>query len=646
MRRSAAVVVQIILLTLPLLAGANNTPAPQISIDVSPKPVIQGEPFKLEFTVETQGQGEPNITLPRLGGFRIVKQYESHPSSFHFSFGFGQGATNIRKEQAIYTFILIADKAGNRTIDPVMVTLDGKRYKSAPYRIEVLENAGAPSSGGAPPSQGGAQAVEEDPNAPDQDTVIEEIEGAKVDPHLFVQTDVSKKEVYVGEMLTMTIYLYMARQISGYDIIREPGTEGFWGENLIPSDRRRLSTETVTVGGRRYDRAALRQLALFPIKPGEFTISPTVVELETGMGGFFFSNRKSVKRSSLPVKITVRDLPAENQPQGFNPANVGRYAFKATVDTKSVKVGEPVTLTLLVRGEGNLRNLALPTIEEIDGLKVYAPETEVDVRPQGLTITGWRKNKVLMIPKKAGTYTLPAIEWSFFNPDKGAYETLRSKPITLKVKQSGEQEEEAVVQQDQAAAPKAAVTKAGQDRLNRRLKSILSRAELRRPGDAHPVTSAWFLFLVLGLPLVYVGLLAASRTRRKLKENQLKNRSKHADGEALHKLSALRKEDEGRSTEDFFAELQRILLGFIENKLEDNRVHGDTMSELRERLLGRGFSEEHADSVVFETESCDFARFAAGSGGGSERKQAIERLEQLIRTLAKVKVSPKKKEKK
>jgi hypothetical protein len=643
MNRSVALIVPFLL--IPLSLGAKQTPAPRISIDVSPKPVIQGEPFKLEITVETEGEGEPNISLPRLGGFRILKQYESHPSSFHFSFGFGQGATNIRKEQAIYTFVLMADKPGKRNIDPVMVTLDGKRYKSNPYPIEIMSSQGGAPSGSAPQVVPGQPAGQPEPALPtdDQGKTVESLEGAKVDHNYFIQTAVSKKEAYVGEMLTMTIYIYMARHISNYDIIREPGTEGFWAENLIPSDRRHLSTEAVSINGRGYDRAAIRQLALFPIKPGAFTITPTVVELQSGMGGFFFSNRKTVKRSSLPVTVTVKDLPTENRPKEFNPANVGRYQFKASIDAKKVKVGEPITLTLTVSGKGNLRNIFLPEIEEIDGLKIYAPETEVEVQPQGLSITGVRKTKILMIPKKAGQYTLPALEWSYFDPEKEAYNTLTSKPIRIVVSENGEAAEETALS---ATASTKRVTKAGQDRLNRRLKSILSRSELRRPGDAHPVTSAWFLFLVIGVPLLYMGLFIASRTRRKLKEAQLKNRSKNADATALKNLQEIKKTEKSLSTEAFFAELQRTLLSFIENKIEDNRVHGDTMSELRERLMGRGFGEEHADMVVTETESCDFARFALGGSGNQERREAIERLESLVKILAKVKVTPRPKEKK
>lgn len=635
-----------ILLWLFLIPGAlhaQNAATPKISVSVDPQPLIEGEPFTLEITIHTSGKGEPDIQLPRLGGFRVIRRYESHPTSFRFSFGRG-GSSQIRQEQAVYTFVLIADKAGTYKLDPVMVTVDKKRYKGATYKLEVLKSAGA-SPGGS-----GISKVPSDPNQVDDDeaqqnlnnagTVIENLDGAKVSRDFFVQTAVSKKEAYVGEMLTMTIYLYMARGMSGYDIVREPGTEGFWGENLIPSTRRNLSIESVVVNGRGYDRAVLRQLALFPIKPGTLTISPTVVEVETNPG-IFFSRRKAVKRSSLPVQVEVLDLPAEGQPPDFNPANVGKYSFSASIDTRKVKVGEPVTLTLTVSGEGNLRNLVLPEVSEAPGLKVYAPETETDINPRNLNVVGTRTSRVLIIPKKAGQFVLPALKWSYFDPEKGAYETLTAEAVTLTV---GGTDTPEVARASSAGAP-AADVKVGQDRLNRRLRSIVSRSDLRRKADGHPLTRPWFLALVIGVPLIYLGLLIASRTRKTLEAAKLKNRSKNADGEALRKLGELRKKMKELSAEVFFGDLQRGLLLFLEMRLED-KVIGDTSVELRDRLVARGFSPEQAEKVTAEIESCDFARFARQGTGSSDREHVLAQMESLIRELSRVQVVPLKKEKK
>jgi hypothetical protein len=609
---------------------------PNISVNVDRQPIVQGEPFTLQISIESEGEGRPDIRLPRFSGLRILRQFESHPSSFHFSFGFGAQATNIRKETSNYSYVLVADKPGKYKIDQVVVTIGGQKFKGETYQIEVLSGQGSGGRSSAllpdPPASGSG--VDDAPSEPDDpQPEVTDLDGAKVDPDYFVQTAVSKKEVFEGEGLTMTIYLYMARQISNYDILREPGTEGFWGENLVPSNQRRLSSETVTVGGRMYDRVALRKMALFPIKPGKLTIAPTIVEIEV-QSGFFFSKRRAVKRASSPVTITVLELPAEQQPPGFSAANVGQFSFKAKVDTTKVKVGEPVTLTMTVRGEGNLRNLVLPELEEIDGLKIYAPETEVEVAPRGESIVGSSASRVLMIPKEAGTYTIPKIDWSYFDPVAKTYKTLSSKPYQLTVTSSGEKAA--------AAAPVVsarATRKAGQDRLNRQLRSILSRADLSERNPGSTLTRPWFLMLFIGVPLIYAGFALASRTRRKLAESRIRNRSKNAENEFIKRLQAVGKEQADLSTDQFFAALARCLIGFIEDRLEV-KAAGDTMTELRERLVSRGFSHDQAEQVVTEMETCDFARFAKGAGQEAERRQARERVERLVGELAKVKVTP------
>ncbi len=662
MKRAGSLLV-LCLLFIPGVLFAQKSPPPKISVSINQDPLIAGEPFNLEIAIETQGSSDPDIRLPRFGGLRVIRQFESHPSSFSFSFGFGGGgATQFQKKQSNYTFVLLADKPGTYTLDPVFVTVGNQKYKGNTYKIQVLKGSGAGGGSNSAPGGipgglpgmnpggglGGLSQLFPAPNllddeppqgsAPQTGIAIDSLDGAKIDPDFFVQTAVSKKEVYVGEMLTMTIYLYMARNMSNYDIAREPGTEGFWGENLIPATRRTLETESVTVQGRPYDRAVLRQLALFPIKPGTLTITPTVVDVMINRG--FFASPKVLKRSSLPVPIKVSDLPADGQPADFNPANVGKYAFFATIDNPTVKVGEPVTLTMTVNGEGNLRNLVLPKVPEIDGLKIYDPESETDITPKGLTIVGTTVSKVLMIPEKAGKFVIPELKWSYFDPDAAAYKTLTAPAQTVTVRGG-------VEKQEAPSAPSAAadgITQVGQDRLNRKLRSIVSRAELTHTQGGHPLTRPWFLLLVIGVPLLYIGVVIASRTRRKLAQSKLKNRSKNADGAAFKKLQDIKKTVKDATADKFFSDLQRCLLVFLEERLDD-KVIGDTMSELRDRLVTRGFRTEQADSVIAECESCDFARFARQSAGDAEREQMLRSIEKLIRDLAKVNVLPLKKEK-
>jgi hypothetical protein len=512
--------------------------------------------------------------------------------------------------------------------------VNGKEFKSKSYVINVKDSPGANARGSL--GQSPHQLMPSDPadtpaqsTSPDIDAA--QIEGAKVDPDYFIQTVLSKKEAVVGEQLVLKVYLYTAWRAAP-EVLREPGTEGFWVENLLPN-RRQYEIEEVLVNGRKYDRVVLRKYALFPIKPETLTIAPTIVELETRRGGIF-SRRKTVKRVAVPVQVEIKPPPQDAQPDDFVPANVGQYAFTASVDNQTVKTGEPITLKLSVRGKGNLRNLVLPELKEVTGFKVYAPESDVNVRAIGDSITGDRTSRILMIPKGPGQFTIPSISWTFYNPFTGKYVSPLSKPHKITV-----QKGDGFTDTGAVANPTKTETVGANARLNRRLRSILSRAELEVTGHGSTLKQSWFYGLVIFVTLLYLSLVIASQTRKKIAENRIKGRSKRAITVARRRLDQIEKEIGKMATEVFFAELQRCLITFLENRLE-TPVAGDTVVELRDRLQERGFGAEHADQVVTELETCEFARFARSAGKKEEKSEALNRLQALIKELAKINIAP------
>jgi hypothetical protein len=269
------------------------------------------------------------------------------------------------------------------------------------------------------------------------------------------------------------------------------------------------------------------------------TIAPPVVELGISRGGFF-SRPKKVKRSSLPVEVEVGELPQKNQPPGFNPANVGVYSFRTQVDTNEVKEGEPVTLTMTVQGDGNVRNLVLPQVEEIDGFKIYAPEEEVDIQLHNGLVTGTKTSRVLMIPKKAGDFVIPPISWSYFNTQVPGYKTLSGLAYSVRVSPL-EAEGTQVVHVGSGAEPVQQVP--GQNRLNRKLRSILSEANLEIGTDKNLLGRFWFILLALLAAFCYIVLVVVAKLRRKVADDFEKGRAKRADSIALRRLSKLRSQD-------------------------------------------------------------------------------------------------------
>jgi hypothetical protein len=620
--------------------GAKKAQQPQIGVTVSQDPLVQGEPFELTITIETESSDEPQVQLPALGGLRVLRQYESHPMSFSFSFGFGQQkAVKQTKQRSEYSFVVVADRAGKFTVNPVIVTVDGKRFQSQAYGFEVQ-----PSSGGAA-APGKAVPLQPDPNAPQADQIDEpgvappsgaELEGAQIDPDYFLHTVVSKKRCSMGELVVLRLYVYTSWSLSGVQLVREPGTDGFWVENVDTGAKHQLPQEQVRIGDRVYERVELRRIALFPLRGGELTIAPALAELEVRRGGFF-SSPKKVRRASQPVVVTVDPLPDAGRPAGFDPANVGRFSFRAELDKETAKVGEPLTLSMIARGAGNVRNLVVPEIAEIDGLKIYAPESDVEVAARDESVTGTLTNKVLIIPKAPGSYTIPELAWSYFDPLSREYETLTSpaKRFTVTPAEGG-----APTGQPPAGAAPAAQDDGGAfGRMTQKLRSIATRADVEPDGGGIVLNEPWFLALVALAPIAFVALVAAQITRRRGRDRLLRDRSKRADAVARRRLDELAARGDGLDGDRFFAELQRALVAFLEDRLECP-VAGDTSAELAARLRRRGFGDELAEATVAEMESCDFARFARSASAAGERRGALERIRSLVARLAAVAIEP------
>ncbi len=645
MRRAALTALPLLLLLASAPANAQaggKAHQPQIGVTVDREPLVQGEPFQLTITISTESNDEPEIRLPSLGGLRVLQQYESHPMSFSFSFGTGQQAVRQSKRESQYTYVAVADRAGKFTINPINVTVDGQRYQSQAYVFDVTAaggGGGAQAPGGQQvplpqaPGGSGAEPAQDELQAAPSDV---DLDGAQVDPDYFLHTVVSKKQCGVGEMIVLRVYLYTSWNVSSVQLLREPGTDGFWVENLDSGAKQGALQDQVQIGDKVYERAELRRIALFPVRSGKLTISPALAEIEVRRGGFF-SRSKTVRRASAPVVVTVDPLPDAGRPADHDPANVGAFSFRADLDRTAVKVGEPLTLTMTVRGAGNVRNVVLPKLGEIDGVKVYDPEPAVDVVARDQSVTGTLTNKVMMIPKRAGTFVVPKIAWSYFDVESKSYKTVTSEARTVTVA-PGDAATQVQPAGGAAAAPAAAPEDASAfARMAQKLRSISSRADVSTADGGLVLDAPWFLGLAAFAPLAYLALVAAQVVRGRRRDNLVRDRSKRADAEARHKLDRLAAHGAAMDGGEFFAELQRTLRVFLEDRLEAP-VAGDTSAELAARLRRCGFGDELADAAVAEMESCDFARFARSASHGAERQQALDRVRSLIAKLAAVAV--------
>ncbi|MEY4488636.1 MAG: hypothetical protein RIQ79_1144 [Verrucomicrobiota bacterium] len=135
--------------------------------------------------------------------------------------------------------------------------------------------------------------------------------------------------------------------------------------------------------------------------------------------------------STAPVTLEVRPLPSP-APADFAGA-VGKFTLESKAVPLTAAVGEPVTWTLALAGTGNWPALTrLPPRSLSRDFRVITPRAQKTPKDNSLFDASLAEDLVL-IPTKAGPATLPALTLSVFNPATGAYETLRTEPITLTI---------------------------------------------------------------------------------------------------------------------------------------------------------------------------------------------------------------------
>ena len=557
--------------------------------------------------------GSPNIDLPEFEGFEIVSQQVQRPMQFSFSFG-----QQARVESStIYTFILQPLREGKLTIKPVRVELDGQVRTSSPVNVMVQGGTGA---GAMPPSASGDPGQQPSASSAQGSNVVDQ---AQVDPIAFLRTVVDKPEPYEGEQVTLTIYLYVRERLQAAPSIEtEPTTDGLWVHDLLPPSRT-LQPSRQRVGDTVYAVYVLRRVAAFPLHAGDVTIGPMAVKLDTTSVFDIFGQgraRPDVQRSSAPVVLHVKPLPAADRPKGE--VAVGRYTLTTKLDRAQAATGDAVTLTATVQGQGNIRTVALAPLH-IPGADVLAPETKDLVNAENDVVGGTREHRFLIVPKQPGRIQIPALTLATFDPAQGRYETLRSEPLVLEaVGQAvagtapapapGSEPEAAP---DQEPSPDTEADKHQWAEI--RTQSALTRDYSR------VVDQPWFGW-VLALPgLFWLSAVSAGAARRRLAARGDQGPAR-ALREAEQRMAQADAAAAAGDSSRFHALAAAALLGALEARLGEP-LSGYTRTQLRERLAERGVPQPTSQELLSALERTEFARFGSLGGAALLAEQATMR---------------------
>jgi hypothetical protein len=536
--------------------------------------------------------GRVNVSqpgLPAIPGFRST--FSGQNQKFSFINGKVSGSV-------VFSYALTPMTPGDHVIPALSMDVNGETLTTAPISIKVVSGS-APA---APSLETGSVRHESTAN-----------EGRD----LFVTTTVDKKEATVGEQITLLFRFYSRLQLLSQPRYQPPETTGFMVEDL-PPQRQYIAQ----VGGNQYQVVELAS-ALFPTSPGTFTVGPASLECNVQdfrdpYGGGFFQNffqqgQGKVLRSD-PLTITVRPVPTEGRPASFR-GDVGRFEISASFDKKSAQVHEPVTLTLTVSGEGNVKSLAQPQFPKTNEFKTYETLSSLNIEKSKGRVRGSKVFTTVMKPEVSGDLTFPALALSYFDPQAKSFKTVRSGPLTLKVSPADPSPQ---------ISSGISFTSSGEGvrELGRDIRFINTQGPVG-PQSPPLWEQPWFPLLQTVPGVFFFGLWGVRLVGRHGKTRLTPSAARRA-------LRAIKKASAKGSPS--LESLHRVFLDYLGAKVR-MPPQSLTSENLRRDLAATGFKEDILNAVDQLWTEFDLGRYAPSSSGVGP--SGSDRLVQLIRSMEK-----------
>lgn len=359
---------------------------------------------RLRVSFEMNQNGD-NFTPPSFNGFTVVGGPNQSVSN--------SWVNGVRSFSKSYTYFLTPTRKGKITIAQAAIEIDGEVYKTTPVQIEVTQAVNNPNS-----PQARANAI--------------------ADENLHLVAEISKRNPFLNEAITVIYKLYFSSEISVSNVneVEMPKYSDFWS-HLIPIPK--LEIKRGEFKGQPYNYVTWRKTVLYPQKTGKLVIEPLTLNVSVDVPTNrrdFFGNRVYQKTPKMITAgqrvIDVRPLPLAGRPDNFDGA-VGDFDLNVKYNKTALKSSESFQATVKVAGRGNLKLFSLPKLSAPSSLEVYEPEHKEEVRTNLLGMQGSIEDTYTIIPQYQGNYPIPSVSFSYFDPVKELYVSLQSEEQLIDV---------------------------------------------------------------------------------------------------------------------------------------------------------------------------------------------------------------------
>lgn len=379
---------------------------------------------ELTLTVQVSG-ANGNIVMPQLPSLPAFNVYSREVSQ----------STINGKTTSVFKYTMLPRFVGKATIGAITFNYQGKTYQTQPIEVRIYRTAPVTTKNASTTVTTTNRSANPDTDLSQLPPLEREL-ATRAYAHqgqpYFVVAAVSNKKPYVNEPITLTVRFYYSKAF--YDApYQNPTLSNLFMEEAGDAQGQQ------TVNGIIY-RYEEKRYRLTGVSQGEATIGSASVSFRPGssplsvldrfFGGAAVEPEQTV--SSAPIKLQIRPLPTQGKPDSFYGAVGTGYAFAAKLDPTQTEAGEAVTLSATVQGPGNLKTTTDLQFPPIEGLTAYPAAPVANYLPNS-TSRSYKIFKTVLVPAASGTYTIPALHWSYFDPQTGTYKTLTSTPLSLTV---------------------------------------------------------------------------------------------------------------------------------------------------------------------------------------------------------------------
>ena len=576
----------------------------------APSQVQNGENFRLTYTVNTSNASDFRIgEIPEALEI-ITGPYTSEQSNFQMVNGHTSSSSSIT-----YTYILCANKNGSFTIPAARVHANGKTITSNPLKVTVSGKAAG--TGNAPKMH------DDYDDRPQMRAAGTPISGSD----LFIKVSANKQRVHEQEPILLTYKVYTLVDLTQLEG-KMPDLTGFHSQEVKMPQQKSFHIESVN--GRNYRCVTWSQYVMYPQMTGDLeipsiTFNGTVIQQNRNVDPFeAFLNGGSgyveVKRSIKAPGLKIHVDPLPKRPDNFS-GGVGKFNISGQLNKTEVKANDPITVRVVVGGVGNLKLIKQPVVNFPKDFDKYDPKVTDKTK---LTANGVEGNMIydfLAVPRNQGKYTIPPVEFTYYDVAANAYKTIKTQAFELEVEKGDGNGGTAVDFTDEK---------------NQDIHAIKTGKVVRKDAASLFFGSASYWIVLALLLAAFIALMIIFRRRAIENADIVKMRGKKANKVANKRLRAAHKLMVAGKQGEFYDEVLRALWGYMGDKLNI------PVSELSHDNIADKLAEHHVDeqtvaSFIEALDECEFERYAPGDAAGNMNKTyesaatAIEKIEEVMK---------------